>query len=153
MDEEGDIPVGKMKKSTIWRCILCILALPLSSGRHHSVAETYYQDVDLLQRSRPIIQNSKERRQYSPINTSYNEDGATSDEVCLANFQLNADTIIRTQDSRIMGAKYINETELPSKDQCLLWCCQVNGCNVIVFEEKVSNYQVFVYLFTTQHRD
>lgn len=55
---------------------------------------------------------------------------------CMAQFQVNANTIIRTKDSRSQGAKYLNETELPSKGDCLLWCCQVTSCNVAVFEEK-----------------
>lgn len=53
-------------------------------------------------------------------------------------FRINANTIIRTQDSRTNGARYLNETEQPSNDDCLNWCLQTKQCNLAVFEEKVS---------------
>lgn len=52
-------------------------------------------------------------------------------------FKINANTIIRTQDSRANGAKYLNETELTSNDDCLKWCLQTKQCNLAVYEEKV----------------
>ncbi|GAB6021624.1 hypothetical protein CHUAL_004209 [Chamberlinius hualienensis] len=55
---------------------------------------------------------------------------------CVLRYQLKAETIIRTQDSRALGAKYINETELPTQEDCLLWCCQTDACNVAIFEKK-----------------
>lgn len=51
-------------------------------------------------------------------------------------FQINENRIIRTEDSRRMGARYINETELGSNHDCLLWCWETSSCNVAVFEEK-----------------
>uniref|UniRef100_T1J182 MANSC domain-containing protein n=1 Tax=Strigamia maritima TaxID=126957 RepID=T1J182_STRMM len=56
--------------------------------------------------------------------------------VCLNDFQVSDTTIIRTQDSRQMGAKYLNETEMPSKEECMKWCCDTYKCNVAVYEEK-----------------
>lgn len=53
-------------------------------------------------------------------------------------FRINANTIIRTQDSRTNGAKYLNETEQPSNSDCLNWCLQTKQCNLAVYEEKVS---------------
>ncbi|XP_071454683.1 uncharacterized protein [Hetaerina americana] len=57
-------------------------------------------------------------------------------QFCVDNFDIQEDTIIRTQDSRGMGAKYINETDLSSRDECLKLCCETTSCDVFVFEEK-----------------
>lgn len=37
-----------------------------------------------------------------------------------------------------MGAKFIADVELMSHDQCLRLCCETEGCNVFVYEEKVT---------------
>lgn len=55
-----------------------------------------------------------------------------------AKFQVNKNSIIRTHDSRALGAKYINETDLSSNEECLRWCWNTTNCNLAVFEEKVS---------------
>lgn len=62
---------------------------------------------------------------------------------CLNSFDIHQDKIIRTQDSRAMGAKYINERDVVSREDCLRLCCETMDCDVFVFEEKVS---VFVNL-------
>ncbi|CAG2173258.1 unnamed protein product [Oppiella nova] len=51
-------------------------------------------------------------------------------------FHINVNTIIRTHDSRALGAKYLNETELPSNEDCLYWCLDTNSCNLAVYEQK-----------------
>lgn len=53
-----------------------------------------------------------------------------------AKFQVNKNSIIRTHDSRSLGAKYINETDLSSNEECLRWCWNTTNCNLAVFEEK-----------------
>ncbi|KAH9406614.1 AP-2 complex subunit sigma [Tyrophagus putrescentiae] len=53
-----------------------------------------------------------------------------------AKFQVNKNSIIRTHDSRALGAKYINETDLSSNEECLRWCWNTTNCNLAVFEEK-----------------
>ncbi|XP_023235160.1 uncharacterized protein LOC111634583 isoform X2 [Centruroides sculpturatus] len=53
-------------------------------------------------------------------------------------YRVNDNTIIRTQDSRALGAKYLNETELPTNEDCLYWCYRVNRCNVAVYKEKAN---------------
>ena len=55
----------------------------------------------------------------------------------LDRFRINANTIIRTHDSRALGAKYLNETELASNEDCLYWCWQTSPCNLAVYEQKV----------------
>nr|XP_027197186.1 uncharacterized protein DDB_G0283357-like [Dermatophagoides pteronyssinus] len=52
------------------------------------------------------------------------------------NFRINKNSIIKTHDSRSLGAKYLNETELSSNDECLSWCWNTTNCNLAVFEEK-----------------
>ncbi|CAN7944053.1 unnamed protein product [Ixodes pacificus] len=55
----------------------------------------------------------------------------------IESFQINENRIIRTEDSRRMGARYLNETQMGSNRDCLFWCWQTSSCNVAVFEEKV----------------
>jgi len=57
----------------------------------------------------------------------------------LDRFHINTNTIIRTHDSRALGAKYLNETELSSNEDCLYWCWETSPCNLAVYEEKVSH--------------
>ncbi|KAK4875690.1 hypothetical protein RN001_012112 [Aquatica leii] len=59
-------------------------------------------------------------------------------QTCLENFDIHKDKIIRTQDSKNMGAKYINEIDLGSREECLRLCCETENCDVFVFEEKNS---------------
>lgn len=59
-------------------------------------------------------------------------------QICLENFNVKLDEIIRTQDSQQMGAKYLNEVDLGSREECLRLCCETEECDVFVFEEKVS---------------
>lgn len=58
-------------------------------------------------------------------------------QVCLDNFNIKLDEIIRTQDSQQLGAKYLNEVDLGSREECLRLCCETDECDVFVFEEKV----------------
>ncbi|XP_073990764.1 uncharacterized protein isoform X2 [Rhodnius prolixus] len=57
-------------------------------------------------------------------------------QTCLDSFDIHQDKIIRTQDSRDMGAKYINERDVPTRGDCLKLCCETENCDVFVFEEK-----------------
>lgn len=57
------------------------------------------------------------------------------------NFQINKNSIIKTHDSRSLGAKYLNEIELSSNEDCLLFCWNTTNCNLAVFEEKVLLFQ------------
>ena len=52
-------------------------------------------------------------------------------------FQINKNSIIRTHDSRALGAKYLNESDLSSNEDCLRWCWNTSNCNMAVYEEKV----------------
>jgi hypothetical protein len=56
---------------------------------------------------------------------------------CSDNFDIRSDTIIRTQDSQALGARYMNETEVGSRDECIHLCCHTSDCNVFIYEEKV----------------
>ncbi|GIY89640.1 hypothetical protein CDAR_566501 [Caerostris darwini] len=51
-------------------------------------------------------------------------------------FHITKNTIIRTGESRILGAKYINESILPNNHECLTWCLETPNCNAVVYEEK-----------------
>lgn len=67
-------------------------------------------------------------------------------QVCLENFNIKVDEIIRTQDSQQLGAKYLNEVDLGSREECLRLCCETEECDVFVFEEKVSNAKIWMCL-------
>lgn len=55
---------------------------------------------------------------------------------CIDKFNIHRDKIIRTQDSQNMGAKYLTEFDLGSREECLHLCCETENCDVFVFEEK-----------------
>ncbi|XP_065338706.1 low-density lipoprotein receptor-related protein 11 isoform X3 [Cloeon dipterum] len=55
---------------------------------------------------------------------------------CADNFDIRADTIIRTQDSQTLGARFMNESEVSDRDECVRLCCQTPDCNVFIYEEK-----------------
>ena len=50
--------------------------------------------------------------------------------------------IIRTEESRTMGAKFLDHADLGSREECLHLCCETDNCDVFVFEEKVSDYRM-----------
>lgn len=39
-----------------------------------------------------------------------------------------------------MGAKFLDNADLGSREECLRLCCETDGCDVFVFEEKVSKF-------------
>ena len=79
--------------------------------------------------------------------------GNNAFQACLNNFEIHTDKIIRTQDSRNMGAKYINEIDVSSREDCLRLCCETEYCDVFVFEEKVIVCRNFLLLRgITQHK-
>ncbi|XP_055541509.1 uncharacterized protein LOC129727574 [Wyeomyia smithii] len=57
-------------------------------------------------------------------------------ETCLAHFDVHLNTIIRTEESRSMGAKFLDDADVSSREQCLRLCCETVNCDVFVFEEK-----------------
>lgn len=59
-------------------------------------------------------------------------------QTCIDGFVVHRDKIIRTQDSRDMGAKYLTEFDVESRIECMKWCCETEHCDVFIFEEKVS---------------
>ncbi|CAH1984895.1 unnamed protein product [Acanthoscelides obtectus] len=61
-------------------------------------------------------------------------------QTCIDNFNVHRDKIIRTQDSQNMGAKYLNEIDLGSREECLRLCCETDNCDVFVFEEKFTHH-------------
>lgn len=59
--------------------------------------------------------------------------------VCASNFEIHQDKIIRTEESKRLGAKYLNGKDVTSKNECVKFCCDTINCNVFVLEEKVFN--------------
>ncbi|XP_055595695.1 transcription factor SPT20 homolog [Uranotaenia lowii] len=57
-------------------------------------------------------------------------------EICLDRFDVHQNTIIRTEESRSMGAKFLDDADLSSREQCRRLCCETENCDVFVFEEK-----------------
>ncbi|XP_042865353.1 rab-3-interacting molecule unc-10-like isoform X2 [Penaeus japonicus] len=57
---------------------------------------------------------------------------------CLKKFDVSEKTIIRTQDSQDLGAKFLEESDVGNREDCLSLCCKTPHCNVAVFEEKES---------------
>ncbi|XP_012235492.1 uncharacterized protein [Linepithema humile] len=70
-------------------------------------------------------------------NASEKRHGGTNDyEMCLESFDIHRDKIIKTQDSRDMGAKYLSVLDVDSRLDCLKYCCETERCDVFIFEEK-----------------
>ncbi|KZS09110.1 Uncharacterized protein APZ42_026862 [Daphnia magna] len=63
---------------------------------------------------------------------------SASSGICSEQSEISENTIIRTKDSRALGARFLNETSLgaDARDRCLNLCCAFHGCNVAVYEEK-----------------
>lgn len=59
-------------------------------------------------------------------------------QMCLDSFKIHEDKIIRTQESRDMGAKFLKEYDVDSREDCLKFCCDTESCDVFIFEEKKS---------------
>lgn len=53
-------------------------------------------------------------------------------------FDVKNDMIIKTEESRKLGAKFLDSTDSLSKVECLHLCCETENCDVFVFEEKVN---------------
>ncbi|EAT32497.1 AAEL014970-PA, partial [Aedes aegypti] len=51
-------------------------------------------------------------------------------------FDVHLNTIIRTEESRSMGANFLDDADVSSREQCLRLCCETEKCDVFVFEEK-----------------
>lgn len=79
----------------------------------------------------------------SPSNRAGNVNGSIASK-----FQVNKNSIIRTHESRALGAKYINETDMSSNEECLRWCWNTTNCNLAVFQEKVSDTHFFISSLT-----
>lgn len=59
-------------------------------------------------------------------------------DFCANNFAIYENKIIRTEDSKKLGAKYLTSKDLTSRRECLKLCCLTNMCDVFIFEEKVK---------------
>lgn len=57
-------------------------------------------------------------------------------QTCVDNFEIQRDQIIRTQDSKRMGAVNLAVKDVLTRDECLRLCCETDKCDVFVFEEK-----------------
>ncbi|KAF2365757.1 Seven cysteines N-terminal [Trinorchestia longiramus] len=77
---------------------------------------------------------------------------------CFQRFEVSENTIIRAQDSRQLGAKFLNESDVGNREDCMALCCRTTHCTVAVFEEKnagscflfdCGNSDNFVCQFTT----
>lgn len=66
-------------------------------------------------------------------------------------FIIKNNIIIRTGESRALGATYINETRMPSNHDCLIWCLETPYCNAAVYEEKVNSYHLTLHLIQDRH--
>ncbi|KAK3914633.1 Low-density lipoprotein receptor-related protein 11 [Frankliniella fusca] len=59
-------------------------------------------------------------------------------QTCVDSFDVQRDQIIRTQDSKRMGAVNLAVKDVLTRDECLRLCCETDKCDVFVFEEKQS---------------
>ena len=55
-------------------------------------------------------------------------------------FDIHSSTIIKTEESRSLGAKFIIDDDVASAAACMKMCCETSECDVFIYEEKVSKY-------------
>ncbi|XP_037883922.1 uncharacterized protein LOC119634067 [Glossina fuscipes] len=65
-------------------------------------------------------------------------------ELCLGQFDIHQNTIIRTGESQAIGGKYLQGLELDTIEECQRLCCETESCDVYIFENKNNGY---CYLF------
>lgn len=51
---------------------------------------------------------------------------------------MKGDMIIKTEESKRLGAKFLESADALSKVECLHLCCETENCDVFVYEEKVN---------------
>lgn len=64
---------------------------------------------------------------------------------CVDRFEVHDDKIIRTEDSKKLGAKFIDSVEKRVRLECLELCCRTANCDVFVFEEKVNVWIIILH--------
>lgn len=57
---------------------------------------------------------------------------------CASRFDVQREKIIRTEESREMGAKYLSELDVGGRQECVRLCCETDSCDVFIYEEKVN---------------
>ncbi|XP_075150998.1 uncharacterized protein LOC142225111 [Haematobia irritans] len=65
-------------------------------------------------------------------------------QICLGQFDVHKNTIIRTGESQAIGGKYLQGLELDTMEECQRLCCETESCDVYIFESKKDGY---CYLF------
>ncbi|XP_075225619.1 uncharacterized protein LOC142326790 isoform X2 [Lycorma delicatula] len=109
--------------------VFCIIILHLSIIIVISASNSKILNAPSSGKLNPVHRSFDERK----ISKRHNEPDF---QTCLDNFEIYQDKIIRTQDSRAMGARYINERDVASREDCLRLCCETPDCDVFVFEER-----------------
>jgi len=82
----------------------------------------------------PVLPSIPSTTTLSPPSQKISRDVKSS--TILDAFKISQNTIIRTKESRSLGARYLNESQTSSREECLTWCWKVAGCNLAVFEEQ-----------------
>lgn len=103
---------------------------------HHQTAPVHWPSIVGDDRSQHRTGATDGRLERSLFGTS------SSSGICSEQSEISENTIIRTKDSRALGARFLNETSLgaDARDRCINLCCSFHGCNVAVYEEKVRYY-------------
>lgn len=62
----------------------------------------------------------------------------------IGRFDVQLDMIIRTEESRKLGARFLDNADVGSREECVRLCCETDDCDVFIFEEKVSVLHAFL---------
>lgn len=65
----------------------------------------------------------------------------------LGKFDVKNDMIIKTEESKKLGAKFLESADALTKVECLHLCCETENCDVFVYEEKVKIYKFQLKFF------
>lgn len=66
----------------------------------------------------------------------------------LGKFDVKNDMIIKTEESKKLGAKFLESADALTKVECLHLCCETENCDVFVYEEKVKYIDCNRYFFS-----
>ena len=82
-----------------------------------------------------LVTSHTSSSQYNDLKRSNIYDNYVDDH-CEGHFQLERNTIIRTEDSIGAGGVFLNETSAGSLPRCLHFCCSFPLCNTVVYDDR-----------------
>lgn len=142
-------PFVNMKNTSPLVSLLLLVLICLSESQVLPRPSNGLNEADLASHAKASFTSS------SPLKTEsfqwiegHSQKNERTPRSVLDAYKIMNNTIIRTKESRSLGARYLNETSQVSRELCLKWCSDYQNikqgetsvsCNVAVFEEMGRN--------------